>query len=552
MEKEDPAARGLSRRGFLAVAGASVGLAALGAAPASAWAAASEVSAGGHKTAKSGTLLVYINSGSAKSALKLTLSRASSISYDAAAGKASTWKIALSGTNGHKASLGASSLTTKKDVRDEYWIVNIPLRITVPAHYLYRSAPNDKGGGGFRLNWYTYNQYDTTGGTNTAKQKCTHSTAAREVSLNIQANIKAFACATYEQNWYRGCSLTLNLSPGEETLALDPEGGSFDGYVPGFADGRMDYSTKACGSRSGDAYDKSKGLPYPSRHGYFFDGWRFDRGGGGGAGEMLGAEFAYEGAGGHEDSLALSAYVGGAWQPSVPDCKVTNKAALGEVKGLRFSTSGPTEGSIEARMYFAGVGWSGWAAQGTDVGGPGSGSATALEMRLAGGLADKYDLYYHVYTGDGSKRWMPWVKEGASDPGGGCKVSSVQAALVEKGRGYPFGQSYLHEGSALSGPYSIYKAAWVDAWYWIVYDANGGEGAPGRQRKSHGVPERLSAQIPTREGYEFVEWCEERAGSGTMWAPGAVCDEDRDLTLYALWQRIPDNPEKDAKVEAWD
>ena len=541
----------LSRRGFVGLSCAALGVVAVGSLPAAAWAAASEVSAGGHKTAKSGTLLVHINSGSAKSALKLTLSRASSISYDAAAAKASTWKIALSGTNSHKASLGASSLTTKKDNRDEYWIVNIPLKITVPAHYLYGSGPNDKGGGNFRLNWYTYNQYNTTGGTNTAKQKCTHSASSREVTLNIQANIKAFACATQNQYWYRGCSITLNLSPGRETLSLDPEGGTFDGYVPGFADGRMDYSTKSCGSRSGDPYNKSKGLPCPTRRGYFFDGWRFDRSEGGGAGEMLGAEFTYEGAGGYEDSLALSAYVGGAWQPSVADCQLTNQAAVGEIKGLRFSTSGPTTGSVEARMYFAGVGWSDWAAPGTDVGGPGSGSATALEMRLTGSLAEKYDLYYHVYTGDGSKRWMPWVKEGASDPGGGCKVSSVQAALVEKGRGYPFGQSYLHEGSALSGSYSIYRAAWVDAWYRVTYDANGGEGAPEPQRKDRGASISLREGVPTREGHLFTCWCESADGEGARWDPAAVYSEDRDLALYALWQRIPDHPEKDARVEAW-
>ncbi len=69
----------------------------------------------------------------------------------------------------------------------------------------------------------------------------------------------------------------------------------------------------------------------------------------------------------------------------------------------------------------------------------------------------------------------------------------------------------------------------------VLYDANGGTGAPSSQTKVYGEILTLDDTIPTRNQYNFVTWNTARNGSGTNRAPGSLYGDDVDITLYAQW-----------------
>ena len=75
----------------------------------------------------------------------------------------------------------------------------------------------------------------------------------------------------------------------------------------------------------------------------------------------------------------------------------------------------------------------------------------------------------------------------------------------------------------------------------ITYEPNGlsVEGLPGQQEVPEGETVSLSAAIPTRTGYRFLDWNSQPDGSGTAYQPGqTVGPLYADLTLHAQWERI--------------
>ena len=110
----------------------------------------------------------------------------------------------------------------------------------------------------------------------------------------------------------------------------------------------------------------------------------------------------------------------------------------------------------------------------------------------------------------------------------------------------------------------VLYAVWEPTSYTISYDANGGEGAPEAQTKTHDVPLTLTETVPTRvdggqkiltvtldpnggsisantlyavgtERYHFDSWNTAADGSGTSYAPGAEYTANESTTLYAQW-----------------
>lgn len=71
--------------------------------------------------------------------------------------------------------------------------------------------------------------------------------------------------------------------------------------------------------------------------------------------------------------------------------------------------------------------------------------------------------------------------------------------------------------------------------YSVTYNANGGTGAPAAQTKTKNVNLTLSATIPAREGYNFINW---RSDSGNTYAPGGIFAENKNTTLTAVWEII--------------
>ena len=79
-------------------------------------------------------------------------------------------------------------------------------------------------------------------------------------------------------------------------------------------------------------------------------------------------------------------------------------------------------------------------------------------------------------------------------------------------------------------------AQWSKKTYTVVYNANGGSGAPASQTKTYGVDLTLALGTPTRTGYDFVSWNTKADGKGTTYKPGAKYTANANLTLYAQWK----------------
>ena len=92
-------------------------------------------------------------------------------------------------------------------------------------------------------------------------------------------------------------------------------------------------------------------------------------------------------------------------------------------------------------------------------------------------------------------------------------------------------------GGTKSASGSISVAA--KASYTIAYNANGGSGAPASQTKWHGTNLTISSTKPTRTGYKFEGWAlsKAEADAGTWYyTPGSTCGQNKNLTLYAVWE----------------
>lgn len=74
----------------------------------------------------------------------------------------------------------------------------------------------------------------------------------------------------------------------------------------------------------------------------------------------------------------------------------------------------------------------------------------------------------------------------------------------------------------------------------LVYDANGGSGAPASQKVVYGMATTLSTTIPTRTGYTFKGWSETSGGSAKYSAGGSFTSNMTNpgdvKILYAVWE----------------
>lgn len=79
-------------------------------------------------------------------------------------------------------------------------------------------------------------------------------------------------------------------------------------------------------------------------------------------------------------------------------------------------------------------------------------------------------------------------------------------------------------------------AIWKANTYTVMYNANGGSGAPGNQTKTHGKTLVLSSTIPTRTNYTFKGWGTSASATTVAYAAGANYTANATITLYAIWE----------------
>ena len=78
-------------------------------------------------------------------------------------------------------------------------------------------------------------------------------------------------------------------------------------------------------------------------------------------------------------------------------------------------------------------------------------------------------------------------------------------------------------------------AVWRIDTYAVVYNANGGTGAPATQTKTYNVALTLSSQTPTRSGYVFQGWATSSSATSAQYSPGSSYTVNAGVTLYAVW-----------------
>ena len=84
-----------------------------------------------------------------------------------------------------------------------------------------------------------------------------------------------------------------------------------------------------------------------------------------------------------------------------------------------------------------------------------------------------------------------------------------------------------------AGNQSIYLA---NSGYRVIYNANGGTGAPATQTKFENENLILSSVIPTKENKKFVGWATSSTATSATYQPGDVITVNMSLTLYAVWK----------------
>ena len=72
--------------------------------------------------------------------------------------------------------------------------------------------------------------------------------------------------------------------------------------------------------------------------------------------------------------------------------------------------------------------------------------------------------------------------------------------------------------------------------YDVIYDANGGTGAPEKQDKTHNVFLMLSSEVPEKAGSTFIGWATDPHAKEAEYMPGDKYMGNAPLTLYAVWQ----------------
>ena len=79
-------------------------------------------------------------------------------------------------------------------------------------------------------------------------------------------------------------------------------------------------------------------------------------------------------------------------------------------------------------------------------------------------------------------------------------------------------------------------AVWEAVTYQVIYNANGGSGAPGTQTKTYGKTLTLSTTTPTRANYDFKGWSTSKSSNIVSYKPGGSYTTNAAVTLYAVWE----------------
>ena len=73
--------------------------------------------------------------------------------------------------------------------------------------------------------------------------------------------------------------------------------------------------------------------------------------------------------------------------------------------------------------------------------------------------------------------------------------------------------------------------------YTVIYNANGGSGAPASQTKYYDTTLTLSSTVPTRSGYTFIGWGTSNSATSAAYGASSSYTGNANLTLYAIFRK---------------
>jgi uncharacterized repeat protein (TIGR02543 family) len=206
----------------------------------------------------------------------------------------------------------------------------------------------------------------------------------------------------------------------------------------------------------------------------------------------------------------------------------------------RFGTSVNISSAAPTRTGFTFAGWNTQAnGSGTSYTGGSSLTMPASNVTLyAQWTAIDYSVNYSANGGSGAPSAQTPLHAGDA-----VTLSSTAPTRT----GYQFngwntradgtGINYLASGSLVmpSSNVNLY-AVWVPEILDLLYNANGGSGAPSAETAATGSTVTVTSTTPVRAGYNFTGWNTQAGGGGTAQANGSNFQmPGTALTLYAQW-----------------
>ena len=132
------------------------------------------------------------------------------------------------------------------------------------------------------------------------------------------------------------------------------------------------------------------------------------------------------------------------------------------------------------------------------------------------------DTKVYLYDSNGNQLYY--------DDDGGDNRNFRLEYILTAGTTYTFAIQYYNSSTTGTINFNFGLA------YSVVYNANGGENAPGQQTKDYGSPLTLSSSEPTKEGYDFCGWATSKSATTATYQPGGTYTSNSDITLYAVWE----------------
>lgn len=148
-----------------------------------------------------------------------------------------------------------------------------------------------------------------------------------------------------------------------------------------------------------------------------------------------------------------------------------------------------------------------------------------------------YTISYDANGGSGApqdqtKEWNRAINLSATSPTRQGYTFQGWATSSSGAVQYQPNQSYTANASV-----TLY-AIWEIITYTIAYNANGGYDAPANQSKEYGKSVNITTAKPKKINSEFLGWSTTASGA-VQYASGSVYNANANLSLFAVWRRIP-------------